>query len=98
MNMELLRISAKSADPTEREQTSAIPVRSVRRLPNPGPMFMLVVVLPVIAAIAYYGFLASDVYISESEFVVRSPQKASISPLGALLQTAGVGNASAEAE
>jgi len=98
MNMELLRISAKSADPAEREQTSAIPVRRVRRLPNPGLMFMLVVVLPVMAAIVYYGFLASDVYVSESEFVVRSPQKASISPLGAMLQTAGVGNASAEAD
>lgn len=37
-------------------------------------------------ALAYYGFIASDVYVSESRFVVRSPQRPAQTGLGALLQ------------
>jgi capsular polysaccharide transport system permease protein len=36
--------------------------------------FVLTVLAPTCAAILYYGFFASDVYISESRFLVRSPQ------------------------
>ena len=96
MNMELLRISAKSAQPGGQELVTNAPVRKIRRLPKPGVLFALVVLLPVLAAIAYYGFLASNVYISESQFVVRSPQKPSQTPLGAILQTAGFSNATDE--
>src|ERR1700678_3213806 len=35
---------------------------------------VLTVLVPTCAAILYYGFVASDVYISESRFLVRSPQ------------------------
>ena len=37
-------------------------------------VLVLTVVVPTIAAIIYYGFVASDVFISESRFLVRSPQ------------------------
>jgi capsular polysaccharide transport system permease protein len=37
-------------------------------------VLFLTVVLPTFVAIIYYGFVASDVYISESRFLVRSPQ------------------------
>ncbi|WP_246167345.1 hypothetical protein [Sphingomonas piscis] len=37
----------------------------------------------------YFGFLASPVYISESKFVVRSPEKPQATGLGIVLQTAG---------
>lgn len=38
-------------------------------------VFLLTVVVPTAIAIVYYGLIASGVYISESRFVVRSPQK-----------------------
>lgn len=50
---------------------------------------MLVVVAPVTVAIIYFGFLATPVYISESSFVVRNPEKAQPSLLGGILQGAG---------
>ncbi|MEJ2459361.1 MAG: hypothetical protein P8Y58_14935, partial [Novosphingobium sp.] len=40
-------------------------------------------------AIIYFGFLANDVYISESRFVVRSPNKPATSGFGFLLKTVG---------
>jgi capsular polysaccharide transport system permease protein len=51
------------------------------------PLFILIVALPTLWAVLYYGFIASDVYISESRFVVRSPQRQSQAGIvGALLQ------------
>jgi capsular polysaccharide transport system permease protein len=52
-------------------------------------MFMWVVALPTALAIAYFGFIASDIYVSESRFVMRSPQKPATTGIGAILQTAG---------
>ena len=52
-------------------------------------VFLLAVIIPTIISIVYFGFLASDVYISESRFVVRSPQRQAPTGLGALLQGAG---------
>ncbi|MBT9486704.1 MAG: hypothetical protein IV093_04260 [Rubrivivax sp.] len=49
-------------------------------------VFLLTVGLPTVLATAYYGLIASDVYISEARFVVRSPQRPSQTGLGALLQ------------
>jgi len=54
-----------------------------------SPLFFLSVVLPTLVATAYYGFMASDVFVSESRFVVRSPQRPQASGLGALLQGGG---------
>ncbi len=50
---------------------------------------MLMVILPTLVAIFYYGFIAADVYISESRFVVRSPERQTASPLGVLLKGTG---------
>ncbi len=59
---------------------------------------MLTVVLPVFAAVVYYGFLASDVYVSESKFVIRSPEKSSSGAesggVAGLLKSAGFASAS----
>ena len=49
----------------------------------------LTVIIPTILACIYYGLIASDVYISESRFVVRSPQRQTQTGLGALLQSTG---------
>jgi BexC/CtrB/KpsE family polysaccharide export inner-membrane protein len=59
-------------------------------------LLVLTVVLPVIAAVLYFGFLASDVYVSESKFVVRSPEKPAASGIGVILKTAGFTNAGDE--
>lgn len=52
-------------------------------------IFLVTVVIPTTFASVYYGMVASDVYISESRFVVRNPQRQSSSGLGALLQSTG---------
>lgn len=53
-------------------------------------LFMLTVILPTTLAILYFGLFATDVFISESRFVLRSPQKSSQAGLvGALLQGTG---------
>ena len=36
------------------------------------------VLLPTVLAILYFGPIASDVYISESRFVVRNPQRQAV--------------------
>ena len=59
-------------------------------------LFFATVVVPTSIAILYYGVLASDVYVSESQFVVRSPDKPSASGLGILLKSVGFSNAGAE--
>jgi capsular polysaccharide transport system permease protein len=52
--------------------------------------FLLLVVLPTAIASSYFGLMASDRYVSVSEFVVRSPQKPpSVTGLTALLQGGG---------
>ncbi|WP_010184538.1 capsular polysaccharide export protein [Sphingomonas sp. PAMC 26605] len=55
-------------------------------------VLLFTVVLPTIVAIIYFVFLASDVYISESRFVVRSPDKPATSGLGVLLKSTGFTN------
>ena len=60
--------------------------RILRRM---DALFIFSVLVPTLLAVLYFGFIASDVYISESRFVVRSPQRQSPSGLGALLQSTG---------
>lgn len=61
-----------------------------------GPLFWITVLLTGAIGVLYFGFVASDVYISESRFVVRSPERPAKSGLGILLSTAGFANASDE--
>jgi capsular polysaccharide transport system permease protein len=49
-------------------------------------LFIGLVLAPTALAAVYFGAIASDVYISESRFVVRSPQRPAQTGLGALLQ------------
>jgi len=43
------------------------------RLPRLSPIFYGAVVVPTLLAGMYYGLIASDIYISEARFIVRSP-------------------------
>ena len=53
-------------------------------------LLLITVVVPTLTAIFYYGLIASNVYISESRFVVRSPQRpAQTGFIGEILQSTG---------
>lgn len=64
-----------------------------KRLSRINRLFILTVVVPTVLATLYFGLIASDVYVSESRFVVRSPDKQMGSGLGALLKGAGFSRA-----
>lgn len=53
-------------------------------------LFLVCVVLPTLLSFVYYGAYVSDIFVSESKYVVRSPnKKGSASGLGAMLEGAG---------
>lgn len=56
-------------------------------------LFLLTVAVPTVVATVYFGLMASDVYVSESRIVVRSPEKQVATGLGALLKGAGFSRA-----
>src|SRR5947209_15562286 len=74
----------------------AVRDRQRKRLDANNWLFLLTVVVPTVAAIMYYGFLASDIYVSESKFVIRSPDKPAATGLGVILRSAGFANAGDE--
>jgi capsular polysaccharide transport system permease protein len=71
--------------PTKRASTVGRFTRAVLR----HWLLWLSVVLPTTLSAAYFGWVASDVYVSESRFVVRSPEKPAATGLGMILQSAG---------
>lgn len=54
--------------------------------------FVIFVIAPTLLATIYYGLIASDVYISESRFVIKSPdqKRSQMSSLANLIQTTGL--------
>lgn len=61
-----------------------------KHLAHANRLFLFTVIVPTFLAIIYFGFIMSDVYISESRFVVRSPERqSSVGGLGGLLKGAG---------
>lgn len=75
---------------------SAMLETSIKKFKVTDRLFLLIVVLPVLLATLYYGFIASDVYVSEAKFVVRSPEKPASTGLGVILKTAGFTNSGDE--
>lgn len=59
-------------------------------------LFLIVVLIPTVISCLYYSLLASDIYISEARFVVRSPDKPAQSQIGVLLKGVGFSNAGDE--
>jgi capsular polysaccharide transport system permease protein len=53
------------------------------------PLFATTVLAPTLLASVYFGLLASDVYVSESRVVIRTPEKPSGSALGVILKGTG---------
>lgn len=56
-------------------------------------LLLITTIIPTALAVLYFGLIASDVYISESRFVVRSPERQTASPLGLILKGAGFSKA-----
>lgn len=54
--------------------------------------FLIFVALPTLLAMLYYGLIASDIYVSESRFVIKSPdqKRGQTSTLANLVQTTGL--------
>lgn len=66
----------------------------MERIKEVNRLFAFTVIVPTTIAVAYFGLIASDVYVSESRFVVRSPQRQmQTSVVGALLQGSGFSRA-----
>lgn len=61
-------------------------------------LFLFVVALPTLISSVYFGLIASDVYISQSKFIIYSPQTPPpTAALGGLLEGVGFGNNSSNA-
>ncbi|WP_213768587.1 hypothetical protein [Caballeronia sp. dw_19] len=65
-----------------------------QRIKKINLLFAITVVLPTAVAVVYFGFIAANIYVSESRFVVRSPQRqVQAGVVGALLQGSGLSSA-----
>jgi capsular polysaccharide transport system permease protein len=53
-------------------------------------LFVVIVLAPLVLCAGYFGFVASDVYVSEARFIIRASQRQASTGLGALLQGAGI--------
>lgn len=59
------------------------------RISKTSRLFLFTVVLPTLVAVFYFGLIKSDIYVSESHFVIRSPERQVQMGLGAIFQGAG---------
>lgn len=67
---------------------------SKKRFPKISGLFWVTVIIPTLLSTVYFGCVASDRFISQSSFVVRSPSsQSSLSGLGAILQGTGFSRA-----
>lgn len=56
-------------------------------------IFMATTAIPTVVAAVYFGAIASDEYVSESRFVVRSPEQQATTALGSIFKAAGFSRA-----
>jgi capsular polysaccharide transport system permease protein len=68
----------------------------VKKAAGLGVLFHVCVTAPTLLATLYFGLFASNVYISESRFIVRSPSKPEASGMGVLLKTVGFSSGSGD--
>lgn len=90
--------SDRASDGREFAVTEVKPVGEslFAKLKRLGLLFWLTVVAPTVLSVFYFGLFASDVYVSESRYVVRSPEKPQKGGIGLLLGSAGFSSASEE--
>ena len=85
--MELHPATDTKSSPTGQNRTLRKRFSRINRL------FLLTVAAPTALAVVYFGLMATDVYLSESRFVVRSPDRQVSTGLGALLKGVGFSRA-----
>lgn len=69
------------------------PTGLLNRLKKINRIFVVTVIVPTTLAIVYFGLFASDIYVSESRFVIRSASHQSQTSLvGTLLQGSSLGH------
>lgn len=83
-------------DQTVSTQHFATRFSRFRRGRKVNKLLLVTVVIPTTLATIYFGAIASDVYVSEAQFVVRSPDKPAATGLGVLLKTVGFSTAGDE--
>lgn len=59
-------------------------------------LFICTVLIPLMISCIYFGLVASDVYVSEAKFIVSSPEKQTVSGIGAILKGAGFSSSEIE--
>lgn len=61
--------------------------------------FIAFVIVPTILAIVYYGLIAADIYVSESRFVIKSPdqKRPQLGSLASIIQTTGLSSGQEQA-
>src|SRR5215472_5888505 len=67
--------------------------RALRLFRSLNIWFWAIVGVPTLAAGVYYFAIASDLYLSEAKFIVRSPKQVQASGIGTLLQSTGMSRA-----
>lgn len=80
--------SVKRIAPLPHDDPTIKADRSAREIPWG---FLTVVVAPTVVCAIYYLFVASPIYVSESKFIVRSPERRESASLGLALQGVGLG-------
>lgn len=80
-----------AADDSDAEDQAAVRRPAPRpRLSGSKTAFLAVVMLPTIVSALYFGLIASDRFVSEATFVVRSAKSPLPGGLGGLLQIVGI--------
>lgn len=80
-------VSVRSVDVIPRQQTTWS--KSVMRGIRSHLLLLLMIVFPGLVGGSYYAFICSDQYISETQFVVRSPNRNAAGLLSGFLQSTG---------
>lgn len=95
---QLLSEPGRGQEEATGEPADVVRLSLLQRFRALSPLFAGLVIVPTMLGSIYFGFLASDVYVSESRFIVRSPSKPNLSPLGMVLSGGNVVGASEESE
>lgn len=79
----------KSAPPPDKPQWQGYLDRA-QAFARARPWFMAIVVVPSVLAVLFYGLIASDIYVSEARYIVRSVNGPRPSPFASMLQNTGL--------
>lgn len=90
-------MNVEQSFPIETKRT--VPLSSLSTWFKKRRWFAIFVIVPTIIAAIYYGLIASDIYVSEARFVIKSPdqKRPQLSSLANLIQTTGLSSGQEQA-